>query len=48
MASRKAKLIILFMRCPGCGVWFDMRDLGEVFEHIHDGPIKERRYHRDA
>jgi hypothetical protein len=24
------------MKCPGCGRWFDMRDLGEVVEHIHD------------
>ena len=22
------------MKCPGCGGWFDMRDLGEVVEHI--------------
>jgi hypothetical protein len=21
---------------PGCGQWFDMRDLRQVFEHIHD------------
>jgi hypothetical protein len=21
---------------PGCGRWSDMRDLGEVVEHIHD------------
>jgi hypothetical protein len=20
---------------PGCGQWFDMRDLRQVFEHIH-------------
>jgi hypothetical protein len=25
------------MRCPGCGQWFDMRDLKQVAEHIHDG-----------
>ena len=24
------------MKCPGCGQWFDMRDLGQVAEHIHD------------
>jgi hypothetical protein len=24
------------MKCPACGRWFDMRDLGEVAEHIHD------------
>lgn len=26
-----------FMRCPTCGGWIDMRDLGQVFEH--DGPL---------
>jgi hypothetical protein len=33
------------MKCPGCGRWFDMRDLGEVAEHIHDAgeiDIEER------
>ena len=25
-----------FMKCPGCGEWFDMRDLGEVIEHMHE------------
>lgn len=32
-----------FMKCPGCGRWFDMRDLKQVSEHIHDGgfEIKE-------
>jgi hypothetical protein len=25
------------MKCPACGRWFDMRDLGQVLEHIHDG-----------
>jgi hypothetical protein len=25
-----------FMKCPGCGEWFDMRDLDEVIEHVHD------------
>jgi hypothetical protein len=24
------------MKCPACGQWFDMRDLGQVAEHIHD------------
>jgi hypothetical protein len=24
------------MKCPGCGRGFDMCDLGEVVEHIHD------------
>jgi hypothetical protein len=22
-----------FMRCPACGGWIDMRDLGQVFDH---------------
>lgn len=26
-----------FMRCPECGAWFDMRDLGAAFDH--DGPL---------
>jgi hypothetical protein len=26
-----------FMKCPGCGQWFDMRDLAQVAEHVHDG-----------
>jgi hypothetical protein len=26
-----------FMQCPDCGGWFDMRDLGQVFEHV--GPL---------
>jgi hypothetical protein len=25
-----------FMKCLGCGQWFDMRDLDEVVEHVHD------------
>ena len=24
------------MQCPGCGQWFDMRNLSEVIEHVHD------------
>jgi hypothetical protein len=24
------------MRCPACGQWFDMRDLRQVLEHVHD------------
>jgi hypothetical protein len=24
-----------FMICPICGIEFDMRDLGQVFEHMH-------------
>jgi hypothetical protein len=30
------------MECPACGEWFDMRDLGEVFEHCHDAPVCEQ------
>jgi hypothetical protein len=26
-----------FIRCPACSQWFDMRDLAQVVEHIHDG-----------
>lgn len=25
-----------FMKCPGCGQWFDMRDLGQALSHMHD------------
>lgn len=25
-----------FEKCPGCGHWVDMRDLGKVAKHIHD------------
>jgi CRISPR/Cas system type I-B associated protein Csh2 (Cas7 group RAMP superfamily) len=25
------------LKCPGCGRWFDIRYLGQVFEHIRDG-----------
>jgi hypothetical protein len=28
------------MKCPGCGEWFDMRELGEVIEHVHDAEIE--------
>jgi hypothetical protein len=27
------------MQCPGCGQWFDMRDLGQVMAHVHDAEI---------
>lgn len=27
-----------FMKCPGCGRWFDMRDLGQVAEHVGELP----------
>jgi hypothetical protein len=29
-----------FMKCPGCGEWFDMRDLGQLLAHIHDQEIE--------
>jgi hypothetical protein len=29
-----------FMKCPGCGEWFDMRDLGQVLAHGHDVEIE--------
>lgn len=39
-----------YAKCPGCGQWLDMRDLGQVFEHAHDAwdeieeePPKSRR-----
>lgn len=25
-----------FMECPDCGEIFDVRDLGQVFDHIHE------------
>ena len=25
-----------YAKCPGCGEWIDMRDLRQLFEHIHD------------
>jgi CRISPR/Cas system type I-B associated protein Csh2 (Cas7 group RAMP superfamily) len=28
------------MQCPGCGQWFDMRDLGQVLAHVHDAEIE--------
>jgi hypothetical protein len=29
------------MKCPGCGQWFDMRDLGQVIEHAHGQEAEE-------
>jgi hypothetical protein len=29
-----------FMKCPSCGEWFDMRDLAQVLEHVHDQEIE--------
>jgi hypothetical protein len=28
------------MKCPGCGEWFDMHDLGQVLAHVHDAKIE--------
>jgi hypothetical protein len=28
------------MKCPACSQWFDMLDLAQVVEHIHDGEIE--------
>jgi uncharacterized C2H2 Zn-finger protein len=28
------------MKCPECGEWFDMRDLGQVLAHLHDAEIE--------
>jgi uncharacterized C2H2 Zn-finger protein len=29
-----------FMKCPGCGEWFDLRDLGQIIRHVHDPEIE--------
>jgi hypothetical protein len=29
-----------FMKCPGCGEWFDMRDLDQLLVHVHDAEIE--------
>ena len=29
-----------FMKCPGGGEWFDMRDLGQMLAHVHDADIE--------
>jgi uncharacterized C2H2 Zn-finger protein len=29
-----------FMKCPGCGERFDMRDLGQILVHVHDAEIE--------
>ncbi len=28
------------MKCPGCGEWFDMRDLGQVLAHVHGKDVE--------
>ncbi len=25
------------MKCPACGEWYNMRDFGQMAEHIHGG-----------
>ena len=29
-----------FMKCPGCGEWFDMRGLDQLLAHVHDAEIE--------
>ena len=29
-----------FMKCPGCREWFDMRDLDQILQHVHDAEIE--------
>jgi hypothetical protein len=29
-----------FMKRPGCGEWFDMRDLDQLLAHVHDAEIE--------
>ena len=29
-----------FMKFPGCGEWFDMRDLDQLLAHVHDAEIE--------
>jgi CRISPR/Cas system type I-B associated protein Csh2 (Cas7 group RAMP superfamily) len=31
------------MKRPGCGQWFDMRDLAQVMAHIHDQEVEVRQ-----
>jgi len=28
------------MKCPACDQWFDILDLGQIIEHVHDGEIE--------
>jgi hypothetical protein len=30
----------VLMKCPVCDQWFDMLDLGQIIEHVHDGEIE--------
>jgi hypothetical protein len=29
-----------FVKCPGCGQWFDPRDLDQILVHFHDAAIE--------
>jgi hypothetical protein len=29
-----------FTKCPGCGEWFEMRDLRQMLEHVHDADFE--------
>lgn len=29
-----------FATCPGCGQWFDLRDLDQILVHFHDAEIE--------
>jgi hypothetical protein len=29
-----------FVKCPGCDQWLDMRDPGQVLEHVHGAEIE--------
>jgi hypothetical protein len=29
-----------FMKCPGCGEWFDMRELDQLLKLVHDSEIE--------
>lgn len=33
-----------FIRCTICGKMLDMRDLGDVLEHLHGQEIEEERH----
>jgi hypothetical protein len=28
------------VKCPGCGQWFDPRDLDQILVHFHDAAIE--------
>jgi hypothetical protein len=29
-----------FMKCPACGQWPDMRDLGQIMAHVRDAELE--------